>query len=81
MRFMSLPQRVQAVLALHGWRSGPEGGEFERVVGAAPLPRRIDLTNLADANRLGVASLRAQRDAALAWPTPAVRRPSSRMPG
>ena len=52
----------EAVLALHGWLSGPEVDEFERVVGAAPMPLRIDLTNLADANRLGVAALRAQRD-------------------
>jgi hypothetical protein len=62
LRMVVESRKGDAVLALHGWLSGPEVDEFERVVGAAPLPLRIDLTNLADANRLGVAALRAQRD-------------------
>jgi len=52
----------EAVLALHGWLSGPEVTEFERVVETAPLPLRIDLTNLAGADRCGITALRAQRD-------------------
>jgi hypothetical protein len=52
----------EAVLALHGWLSGPEVAEFERVVGTAALPLRIDLTNLAGADRCGIDALRAQRD-------------------
>jgi hypothetical protein len=62
LRMVVESRKGDAVLALHGWLSGPEVDEFERVVGAAPLPLRIDLTNLADANRRGVAALRAQRD-------------------
>jgi hypothetical protein len=52
----------EAVLSLHGWLSGPEVGEFERVVGTAPLPLRIDLTNLAGADRSGITALCAQRE-------------------
>ncbi len=52
----------EAVLALHGWLSGPEVAEFERVIGTAPLPLRIDLTNLAGADRCGIAALCAQRE-------------------
>ena len=52
----------EAVLALHGWLSGPEVAEFERVVGTAPLPLRLDLTNLAGADRCGITALCAQRD-------------------
>jgi hypothetical protein len=48
-------------LAVHGWLSGPEVAEFERVAGTVPLPMRIDLSQLAGADQAGLLALCAQR--------------------
>jgi hypothetical protein len=61
LRIVMQTTKGEAVLALHGWLSGPEVAEFERVVGAAPLPLRIDLTNLAGVDGSGITALAAQR--------------------
>lgn len=61
LRIVLQAAKGEAVLALHGWLSGPEVAEFERVVGAAPLPLRIDLANLAGADSSGITALCAQR--------------------
>lgn len=49
-------------LALHGWLAGAEVVEFERVAAEAPLPLRIDLTNLVGADPAGIAALNQQCD-------------------
>jgi hypothetical protein len=54
--------KSEVVLALHGWLAGPEVAEFERVVGTAPLPLRIDLANLVGADSCGISALCAQRE-------------------
>ena len=51
----------EASLALHGWLTGPEVAEFERVVATAPLPLRLDLANLVSVDLPGIAALQAQR--------------------
>ena len=50
------------VLVLHGWLSGPEVTEFERVCAAAPGPPLIDLHNLAGVDSNGLRALAAQRE-------------------
>lgn len=62
LRMVVQSEKGEAALALHGWLSGPEVDEFERIVGAAPLPLRIDLANLAGADRCGITALCVQRD-------------------
>jgi hypothetical protein len=62
LRMVMQATRGEAVLGLHGWLAGPEVAEFERVVGAAPLPLRIDLANLAGADPSGITALHTQRD-------------------
>jgi len=62
LRMVVQPEKGAALLALHGWLSGPEVSEFERVATGAPLPLRIDLSNLAGADQKGLVALRAQRE-------------------
>lgn len=62
LRMVLEPGKGDHVLALHGWLSGPEVSEFERVATDATLPLRIDLSNLAGADASGVTALNAQRE-------------------
>lgn len=61
LRMVVEADRREAVLALHGWLSGPEVAEFERVVETTPLPLRIDLAQLVGADASGLTALRTQR--------------------
>lgn len=74
LRIVVEAEKEGAVLGLHGWLSGPEVDEFGRVVGAVPLPLRIDLTHLAGVDPAGITALRAQleRGACLANASPYV---------
>ena len=51
----------EPVLALHGWLSGAEVTEFERLAAATALPLSLDLESLTGADEAGVAALRTQR--------------------
>jgi hypothetical protein len=62
LRMVLEPGKGDHVLALHGWLSGPEVSEFERVATHASLPLRIDLSHLAGADQSGVTALNSQRE-------------------
>lgn len=62
LRLVMQTEKAGVSLALHGWLTGPEVAEFERVVGAAALPLRIDLANLVGADASGILALNTQRD-------------------
>lgn len=62
LRLVMQSEKAGALLALHGWLTGPEVEEFVRVAALAPLPMRIDLANLVGADPSGIMALRAQSE-------------------
>jgi hypothetical protein len=74
LRIVSRAAGGQNSLGLEGWLAGPEVSEFERVASALAVPFLIDVSQLAGADALGVAALRAQqaRGAQLANASPYV---------
>jgi hypothetical protein len=62
LRMVLQPAKSGQVFELHGWLSGPEVEEFERVAGDVPLPFQIDLFHLAGADASGVTALKTQRE-------------------
>jgi hypothetical protein len=60
LRLMLQMEKAGAALALHGWLSGAEVAEFERLAATVELPLRIDLAHLVSADAAGLAALRAQ---------------------
>lgn len=62
LRMVLQPEKGGQLFALHGWLSGPEVAEFERVAGDVPVPFRIDLSHLAGADAEGVRALTTQRE-------------------
>jgi anti-anti-sigma regulatory factor len=62
LKIVSEVRENDGVLVLHGWLSGPEVAEFERVCASTPGLQVINLENLAGVDSNGLRALVAQRE-------------------